>query len=94
MQIQILTQAIYHLFNTCPYAGRYLGDSYAMENPLPIRQKQYFIGLLIPCSTHIRTDVKPAEAPEWPVWRLRSSSNTDDELLPFLRIAINQLNAS
>ena len=40
--------SIYHLFNTCPFVGKYLGDILTQwKNPLPIRQKAiYFIGLV------------------------------------------------
>jgi hypothetical protein len=93
-------QAIYHLFNTCPYVGRYLGDLLTQwKNPLPIRQKAiYFIGLVgylesLPTLERMINRLEARQNGQYAMAFAPPSSKTDDELLPFLRIAINQLNA-
>ncbi|MGE5123966.1 MAG: hypothetical protein ACM3H7_05570 [Acidobacteriaceae bacterium] len=92
-------QAIYHLFNSCPYAGKYLGDLLAQwKHPLSIRQKAvYFIGLVgyleaLPVLERMLNRLEARQNGQFAMAFAPPASKTDDELLPYLRVAINQLN--
>ena len=93
-------QAIYHLFNTCPYAGKYLGDVLVQwKHPLAIRQKAiYFIGLVgyleaLPVLERMMNRLEARQDGQYAMTFAPASSKNDDDLMPFLRIAIEQLNS-
>jgi len=93
-------QSIFHLFNACPYAGKYLGDIQAQwKQALTFRQKAiYFIGVVgyleaLPALERMLDRLEARQNGQYAMAFAPPSSKTDDELLPFLRIAINQLNS-
>lgn len=93
-------QAIYHLLNACPYAGRDLGEIVTeWKNALPIRQKAvYFIGLVgyleaLPVLEKLYTRLEARQSGQYTMAFAPPSIKADNDLLPFLRIAIEQLNA-
>lgn len=90
---------LYHLFNTCPYVGKYLGDiATQWKNPLPIRQKAiYFIGIVgfleaLPLLEKLMSRLEARQNGQYTMSFAPTSSKSDDDLLPYLRVAINQLN--
>ncbi len=89
---------IYHLLNACPYAGKYLGDILSQwKNPLPIRQKAvYFIGLVgyldaLPVLIRILNRLEARQNGQFAMSFAPSSIRSDEDILPNLRIAIQQL---
>ena len=93
-------QAIYHIFNTCPYVGKYLGDMLAQwKNPVLVRQKAiYFIGLVgyleaLPVLERLLIRLEARQSEQYSMPFAPPAVKSDDDLLPYLRIAINQLNA-
>ena len=93
-------KSIYNLFNVCPYVGRYLGDILTQwKNPLLIRQKAiYFIGLVgyleaLPVLERLFNRLEARQNGQFVMSFAPPSIKSDDYLLPYLRIAINQLSA-
>src|SRR4030067_636168 len=93
-------KSIYHLFNICPYVGRYLGEILTQwKNPLPIRQKAiYFIGLVgyleaLPVLERLFNRLEARQNGQFVMSFTSPSIKSDDDILPYLRIAINQLSA-
>lgn len=91
---------IYHLLNACPYGGKYLGDILMQwKNPLPIRQKAIlFIGLVgyLEAKTMLERLFNRLEARQNGQYLMDfapPTSKTDNDLLPYLQVALNQLNA-
>jgi hypothetical protein len=91
--------SLYQLFNSCPYAGKYLGDiATQWKNPLPIRQKAiYFIGVVgfleaLPVLEKLMSRLEARQNGQYMMSFAPSSSKSDEDLLPYLRVAINQLN--
>jgi hypothetical protein len=91
---------IYHLFNACPYVGRYLGDILIQwKNPLSIRQKAiYFIGLVgyleaLPVLERLLNRMEARQNGQFTMSFAPPTNKSDDDLLPYLRVAISQLNA-
>jgi hypothetical protein len=92
--------SIYHLFNACPYAGKYLADILTQwKNPLLIRQKAiYFIGQVgyleaLPALERLFNRLEARQNGQYLMDFAPPSSKSDDDLLPYLRIAANQLRA-
>jgi hypothetical protein len=93
-------KSIYHIFNACPYAGKYLGDILAQwKNPLHIRQKAiYFIGLVgyleaLPVLERLFNRLEARQNGQYVMSFAPSSIKSDNDLLPYLRIAMNHLSA-
>jgi hypothetical protein len=93
-------KSVYHIFNACPYAGKYLGDILTQwKNPLPIRQKAiYFIGLVgyleaLPALERLFNRLEARQNGQYMMAFAPPSSKSDEDLLPYLRIAMNQLSA-
>ncbi len=91
-------QAVYHLFNASPQAGRYLGEILAQyKNPLFIRQKAiYYVGWVgfseaLPVLERLLNRLEARQNGQYAMSFAPSSGKSDDELIPNLRIAINQL---
>src|SRR4030042_113170 len=97
---QHVDESIYYLFNACPYVGKYLGEILTQwKNPLPIRQKAvYFIGLVgyleaLPTLDRLLNRMEARQNGQILMAFAPPSMKTDDDILPYLRVAINQLNA-
>ncbi|OGO60870.1 MAG: hypothetical protein A2032_07385 [Chloroflexi bacterium RBG_19FT_COMBO_49_13] len=93
-------KSIYHIFNACPYVGKYLGDILTeWKNPLPIRQKAiYFIGLVgymdaLPVLERLFNRLEARKNGQYVMAFAPPSIKSDDELLSSLRVAIKQLSA-
>ena len=94
----LVEKTVYHLFNACPYAGKYLGDIVSQwKNPLPIRQKAvYFIGLVgyldaLPVLMRILNRLEARQNGQFAMSFAPSTIKSDEDILPNLRIAIQQL---
>jgi hypothetical protein len=93
-------ECIYHLFNSCPYVGKCLGDILTQwKNPLPIRQKAiYFIGVVgyleaLPILERMLTRMEARQNGQTMMAFAPPSIKSDEDILPYLRVAVNQLNA-
>jgi hypothetical protein len=91
---------LYHIFNACPYAGKFLGDIVMQwKNPSIVRQKAiYFIGIVgyleaLPVLEKLLSRLEARQNGQYSMSFAPPSSKTEDDLLPGLRVAINQLNA-
>ena len=96
----MVEKSIYHLFNACPYAGRYLGDILSQyKNSLPIRQKAiYYVGLVgyteaLPILERLLNRMEARLNGQYAMTFAPLSNNPDDDIIPNLRIAIHQLSA-
>ena len=96
----LVEKSIYHIFNVCPYIGRYLGDIIVQwKNPLLIRQKAiYFVGLVgyleeLPVLERLFNRLEARQNGQYLMSFAPPTSKSDDDLLPYLRIAIDQLKA-
>jgi hypothetical protein len=94
----LVEKPIYHLFNACPFAGKYLGDILAQwKNPLLIRQKAvYFVGLVgyleaLPVLERIQSRLEARQIGQYAMSFAPPSIKSDEDILPSLRIAIKQL---
>ena len=93
-------KSIYHLFNACPYVGKYLGEILNQwKNPLPIRQKAiYFIGLVgyleaLPALERLFNRLESRQNGQYSMPFVPTSTPSDIDLLPHLRVAMTQLGA-
>jgi hypothetical protein len=93
-------KSIFHIFNACPHAGRYLGEILSeWKNALVVREKAiYFIGLVgyleaLPVLERILNRLETRQAGQYAMAFAPPSMKSDDILLPTLRIAIEKLNA-
>jgi hypothetical protein len=93
-------QAIFYLFNACPYAGKYLADIFAQwKNSLPIRQKavQFIarVGYLeaLPVLERMLNRLEARQSEQYLMPFVPASASHDSDILPDLRIAIDQLSA-
>lgn len=93
-------KSIYHIFNASPYVGTYLGEILVhWKNPLPIRQKAiYYVGLVgyleaLPALERLFNRLEARQNGQYLMSFAPPSSKTDDDLLPYLRVAIDQLKA-
>jgi len=94
----LVEKSIYHLLNTCPFAGKYLGDIIAQwKNPLSIRQKAiHFVGLVgymeaLPVLERLLDRLEARQKGQYAMSFAPSSIKSDEDILPNLRIAIQQL---
>jgi hypothetical protein len=92
-------EAIFHLLNACPYAGKYLGEILSdWKNPLQIRQKAiYFVGLVgyletLPALERLFNRLEARQNGQYLMEFAPQSIKSDTDLLPYLRVAIDQLN--
>lgn len=97
---QYAEKPIFHLFNACPYVGKYLGDILTQwKNPLTIRQKAiYFIGLVgyleaLPILERMFNRLEARQNGQYVMAFAPPSIKSDDDILPYLRVAINKLSA-
>ncbi len=93
-------KSIYHLYNACPYAGRYLGDILSQyKYPLPIREKAvYYVGLVgfteaLPVLERLLSRLEAHTNGQFSMPFAPSSLKSDDDIIPSLRIAIHQLHS-
>jgi hypothetical protein len=93
-------KSIYHLFNTCPYVGKYLGEILNQwKHPLSIRQKAiYFIGLVgyleaLPALERLYNRLESRQNGQYSMPFVPTTTNTDMDLLPHLRVAMTRLGA-
>jgi hypothetical protein len=93
-------KSIYHLFNACPYVGKYLGEILNQwKNPLPVRQKAiYFIGLVgyleaLPALERLFNRLESRQNGQFAMPFVPTSTTSDIDLLPHLRVAMTQLGA-
>jgi hypothetical protein len=93
-------RSIYHIFNTCPYVGKYLGDILSeWKNPLAIRQKAiYFVGLVgyleaLPVLERLFNRLEARQNGQFAMSFAPLTIKSDDDLLPYLRVALDQLSA-
>lgn len=98
---QQVEKYLYHIFNSCPYVGKYLGDIVTQwKNPLSIRQKAiYFIGIVgyleaLPALERIMSRLEARQNGQYMMSFAPPATRSDDDLIPYLRVAINQLHAS
>jgi hypothetical protein len=94
----LVEKSIYHLLNTCPFAGKYLGDILTeWKNPLPIRQKAiHFVGLVgfmetLPVLERLLDRLKARQRGQYTMSFAPASIKSDEDIMPYLRIAIQQL---
>jgi len=94
----LIEKSIYHLLNACPFAGKYLGDILTQwKNPLPIRQKAvYFVGLVgylevLPVLERVMNRLEARQNGQYAMPFASHSVKSDEDILPSLRIAIQQL---
>lgn len=96
----LLEKSIYHIFNACPFAGKYLGEiSSQWKNPLAIRRKAiYYVGLVgyteaIPILERLLNRLEARQSEQYTMSFVPASTRHDDGIIPSLRIAIIQLRA-
>ena len=90
--------SICSLLNTCPAAGRYLGNILLdWKNPLEIRQKAIqFVGLVgfmetLPVLERLLDRLEARQNGQYTMSFAPSSIKSDEDIMPYLRIAINRL---
>ncbi len=91
---------IYALLNACPIAGRFLGNLLTeWKNPLPIRQKAiYFVGLVgymevLPVLERLLDRLEARQNGQYTMAFVPASARSDEDIMPYLRIAIDQMSA-
>ncbi len=96
----LVEKSIYQLLNACPFAGKHLGDILThWKNPLPIRQKAvYFVGLVgyldaLPVLQRTLNRLEARQNGQYVMSFAPPSIKSDEDILPSLRIAIQQLSA-
>jgi hypothetical protein len=89
---------IYDILNACPFAGKYLGNILVeWKNPLVIRQKAiYFIGKvgyteMLPVLERLLDRLETRKNGQFSMSFAPSTSRSDEDIMPYLRIAINQM---
>lgn len=94
----LVEKSIYRLLNICPFAGKYLGDILSeWKNPLPIRQKAIlFVGLVgfmetLPVLERLLDRLKARQRGQYTMAFAPASIKADEDIMPYLRIAIQQL---
>ncbi len=92
--------AIYHLLNACPTAGHCLGDILAdWKNSLPMRQAAiHFIGLVgymeeLPVLERMLDKLQSRHSGQYAMSFASSANRNDGDLIPHLRIAIEQMSS-
>jgi hypothetical protein len=91
-------KSLYHIFNACPYVGKYLGEiATQWKNAVPIRQKAiYFIGIVgylevMPMLERLYNRLEARQNGQFMMSFAPPSIKSDDDLLPYLRLAMDQL---
>ncbi len=91
-------KSLYHIFNTCSYVGKYLGEiATQWKNPMPIRQKAiYFIGIVgyleaMPMLERLYNRLEARQNGQYLMSFAPPSIKSDDDLLPYVRFAMDQL---
>jgi hypothetical protein len=91
-------KSIYHLLNTCPFAGKFLGNILTeWKNPLTIRQKAiHFVGLVgymeaLPVLERLLDRLEARHRGQYAMTFAPASIKSDEDIMPYLRIAIEQL---
>lgn len=94
----LVEKSLYHLLNACPFAGKYLGDILAdWKNPLSVRQKAiHFVGLVgymetLPVLERLLDRLEARQSGQYTMSFAPASIKSDEDIIPFLRIAIQQL---
>jgi hypothetical protein len=94
----MVEKSMYLLLNTCPFAGKYLGDILAeWKNPLPIRlQAIHFVGMVgymetLPVLERLLDRMEARQNGQYSMSFVPPSVKSDEDIMPFLRIAIQQL---
>ncbi len=89
-----------HLLNACPYAGRHLGNILSeWKNPIPIRQQAiYYIGMvgymeMLPMLERLLDRLEARQNGQYSMSFAPSLTRSDEDIIPYLRIAINQMSA-
>ncbi len=92
--------AIYQLLNACPTAGHYLGEILIeWKNPLPIRQSAiHFIGMVgymeqLPVLERLLDKLESRHSGQYAMSFAPSAARNDGDLIPHLRIAIEQMSS-
>jgi HEAT repeat protein len=97
----LVEKSIFHLLNACPVAGKYLGDIASQwKNPLPIRQKAiHFVGLVgyleaLPVLERLLNRLEARQNGQYAMAFAPSSiKSSDEDIMPYLRLAINRMSA-
>jgi len=91
-------KSIYHLLNACPFAGKYLGDILTeWKNPLAIRQRAiHFVGLVgymesLPVMERLLDRMEARQNGQYSMSFVPPSVKSDEDIMPYLRIAIQKL---
>ncbi len=90
--------AIYQLLNACPTAGRCLGDILSeWKNPLPIRQAAiHFVGMVgymevLPMLERLLDRLESRQSGQYAMAFASPAMRNDEDIMPYLRIAIEQM---
>jgi hypothetical protein len=93
-------KAVYDLLNACPFAGRFLGDILTeWKHPLAIRQKAiHFVGLvgymeILPVLERLLDRLEARQTGQYTMSFASSSARSDEDIMPYLRIAIKNMSA-
>ena len=96
----LVEKSIYHLLNACPFAGKYLGDILAeWKNPLAVRQKAiHFVGVVgytetLPVLERLLDRMEARQNGQYSMSFVPPSVKSDEDIMPFLRIAIEKLSS-
>ncbi len=96
----LIERSIYYLLNTCPFAGRYLGDILSeWKNPLAVRQKAiHFVGMVgymetLPILERLLDRMEARQNGQYSMSFVPASVKSDEDLMPYLRIAIDKLSS-
>ncbi len=95
----LVEKSIWHLLNTCPAAGRHLGDILSQyKHPLAIRQKAiFYVGEVgyteaLPVLDRLLSRLEARSNGQYSM-AFAPVARSDDDIIPALRIAIHQLSA-
>jgi hypothetical protein len=91
---------INNILNACPFAGKYLGNVLTeWKNPLAIRQKAiYFVGMvgymeMLPVLERLLDRLEARQNDQYSMSFAPPSTRSDEDIILYLRIAINQMSA-
>jgi hypothetical protein len=91
---------IYDLLNASPCAGKYLGEVLTeWKHPLAIRQKAiHFVGLVgymeaLPALERLLDRLEARQNGQFAMSFASSSIKSDEDIMPYLRIAIDRMNS-
>jgi hypothetical protein len=95
----LVEKSHYRLLNACPFAGKYLGEILAdWKNPVPVRQKAIqFVGMVgymetLPVLERLLDRLEARQNGQFTMSFVPASIKSDEDIMPYLRIAIKQLN--